>query len=501
MGIQGLLPNVDKVSRIKKIDEFRGKRVAIDTYGWLHRSAANCAEDLVLGRSTRMHIQYCVDRVNLLKSKGIIPVCIFDGAPLPMKRVTEEERHMKRLEAKKELLLLKKSRRCSNSYEIRNLCQRALDITPDIAHQVIEELRDHHKIECIVAPYEADAQLSYLCRTGYVDAVITEDSDMLVFGSPCTIYKHDDKTGMCRVIYWEDLPRSGILRQNIFTYEMFVLGCTLTGCDYVKSPQGVGIKTAMKLVQEYCGDLERIILQLQTIGKNVSSDYSINVQKALITFFHQTVYDPPSQKLVPLSRSTLPRCNNSNNIKVSNIPIFREYNPGKQIENNMYEFVGPFLEKELARNICMGYTHPETLRTYSTNEAVSKKIVDEITFYAISTEKKENLGSYNIEGHEGVLEQNLSNKIKDSDQIQQDEQLYYSEELLKMSAKEANSEANTENKSNCNLKWHDEANMGRKVKRRAIWLNAMSKQNLSKCETVSPDDQLIIQSLDNYAFH
>ncbi|OII76091.1 hypothetical protein cand_006800 [Cryptosporidium andersoni] len=495
MGIQGLLPNVDKVSRIKKIDEFRGKRVAIDTYGWLHRSAANCAEDLVLGRSTRMHIQYCIDRVNLLKSKGIIPVCIFDGAPLPMKRVTEEERHMKRSEAKKELLLLKKSRKCPNSYEIRNLCQRALDITPDIAHQVIEELRGHHGIECIVAPYEADAQLSYLCRTGYVDAIITEDSDMLVFGSPCTIYKHDDKTGICRVIYWEDLPRSGILRQDIFTYEMFVLGCTLTGCDYVKSPQGVGIKTAMKLVQEYYGDLERIILQLQTIGKNVSSDYSINVQKALITFFHQTVYDPPSQRLVPLSRSTLPQYNNSNNIKVSNIPIFREYNPEKQIENNMYEFVGPFLEEKLARNICMGYIHPETLRAYSTNETVSEKVVDEMTSYAMSTEKKENLGGYNnVEGHEDALEQ-LGNKI------QQNEQLYYSEELLEISAKEVNSEANTESKSNCNLKWYNEANMGRKVKRRAIWLNTMARKDLSKCDTISPDDQLIIQSLDNYAFH
>jgi exonuclease-1 len=42
-----------------------------------------------------------------------------------------------------------------------------------------------------VAPYEADAQLYYLEREGYVDGIITEDSDLLVFGckqvshSPC----------------------------------------------------------------------------------------------------------------------------------------------------------------------------------------------------------------------------------------------------------------------------------------------------------------------------
>lgn len=38
-------------------------------------------------------------------------------------------------------------------------------------------------VECIVAPYEADAQLAYLSREGIVDLVITEDSDLLVFGS------------------------------------------------------------------------------------------------------------------------------------------------------------------------------------------------------------------------------------------------------------------------------------------------------------------------------
>lgn len=34
----------------------------------------------------------------------------------------------------------------------------------------------------MVAPYEADAQLAHLSRTGAVDAVITEDSDYLPYG-------------------------------------------------------------------------------------------------------------------------------------------------------------------------------------------------------------------------------------------------------------------------------------------------------------------------------
>ena len=38
-------------------------------------------------------------------------------------------------------------------------------------------------IPYIVAPYEADAQMAFLILNGYADFVITEDSDLLVYGS------------------------------------------------------------------------------------------------------------------------------------------------------------------------------------------------------------------------------------------------------------------------------------------------------------------------------
>jgi 5'-3' exonuclease len=45
-------------------------------------------------------------------------------------------------------------------------------------------LTDERKVDFIVAPYEADAQLAYLANNGIVDAVITEDSDLVAFGCP-----------------------------------------------------------------------------------------------------------------------------------------------------------------------------------------------------------------------------------------------------------------------------------------------------------------------------
>lgn len=44
----------------------------------------------------------------------------------------------------------------------------------------------------IVAPYEADAQLGYLSKIDYIDAVIAEDSDMLVFGAKAVLMKLDN---------------------------------------------------------------------------------------------------------------------------------------------------------------------------------------------------------------------------------------------------------------------------------------------------------------------
>jgi exonuclease-1 len=48
----------------------------------------------------------------------------------------------------------------------------SIDVSPDIAYKLIEELKNRG-IKFIVAPYEADAQLAYLSRTGIVDIIIT----------------------------------------------------------------------------------------------------------------------------------------------------------------------------------------------------------------------------------------------------------------------------------------------------------------------------------------
>jgi 5'-3' exonuclease len=48
-------------------------------------------------------------------------------------------------------------------------------------------------VSFVVAPYEADSQLAFMFNEGIIDFVITEDSDLLVFGVTKVFFKIDPK--------------------------------------------------------------------------------------------------------------------------------------------------------------------------------------------------------------------------------------------------------------------------------------------------------------------
>ena len=72
----------------------------------------------------------------------------------------------------------------------RDFYAKAVCATHEMAHQLIVELRKRN-VEVLVAPYEADAQLAFLARTNDCQVVITEDSDVVVFGCPVVLFKLD----------------------------------------------------------------------------------------------------------------------------------------------------------------------------------------------------------------------------------------------------------------------------------------------------------------------
>ena len=55
-----------------------------------------------------------------------------------------------------------------------NLLKRAIDITHKIALELIKQCQSEN-IDCIIAPYEADAQLAYLNISGIADVVLIQE--------------------------------------------------------------------------------------------------------------------------------------------------------------------------------------------------------------------------------------------------------------------------------------------------------------------------------------
>lgn len=71
--------------------------------------------------------------------------------------------------------------RAGKSKQAMDQFRKCVDVTPEMAFEVIQALKAAG-VDFVVAPYEADAQLTYLEKHGIVDGIVTEDSDLLVFG-------------------------------------------------------------------------------------------------------------------------------------------------------------------------------------------------------------------------------------------------------------------------------------------------------------------------------
>ena len=56
MGIQGLLPLLSQIHKPIHIKEWKGKKIAIDAYVWLHRGAYGCALELAKNIPTKKYV-------------------------------------------------------------------------------------------------------------------------------------------------------------------------------------------------------------------------------------------------------------------------------------------------------------------------------------------------------------------------------------------------------------------------------------------------------------
>uniref|UniRef100_A0A3B3SBD2 Exonuclease 1 n=1 Tax=Paramormyrops kingsleyae TaxID=1676925 RepID=A0A3B3SBD2_9TELE len=299
MGISGLLPFIKDASEAISVRKYKGQTVAVDTYCWLHKGAFSCADKLAKGEPTDRYVTYCMKYVDMLLTFGVKPILVFDGCNLPSKEEVEKSRREHRqanLQKGKQLL------REGRLTEAAECFTRCIAITHDMARDVIKAARARD-VDCVVAPYEADAQLAFLNKAGIAQAVITEDSDLLAFGCKNVIVKMD-KNGNGLEIDQKNLGRCPSLG-DMFTEEKFRYMCILSGCDYLPSIYGIGLSKACKLIKMARNpDILKVIRKMGQYLKmdiRVPDEYVEGFVKANNTFLYQLVFDPRSRKVVPLN--------------------------------------------------------------------------------------------------------------------------------------------------------------------------------------------------------
>lgn len=292
----------------------------------------------------------------MLKYFDVIPYMVFDGDNLPSKSGTELERHTRRQESKALGLELQRKGRTAEAYQE---LQKAVDVTPYMARLLIEELKKMD-VQYVVAPYEADAQLAYLEREAIINGIISEDSDLLVFGAKRLITKLDQH-GDCIEINRADFAACRAVSLIGWTDADFRRMCILSGCDYLPNIPRLGLKTAYRCIRKY-KNVERALRMVQFEGQfQVPSDYFQKFKQAELTFLHQRVFCPRAGRLVALTQ------------------------PGDDVKLEELTFIGDDMDPETAVGVASGDLDPTTKEPIVLKPLVPHNVA--------SIERRQTLGS------------------------------------------------------------------------------------------------------------
>ncbi|KAL9185740.1 hypothetical protein ACHAXT_003517 [Thalassiosira profunda] len=308
MGVKNLLPTLQSITRSVGLEKYRGLTAAVDAMSWLHKGvfstdvkalATSQRGGLESEKATAAElkcINYAIKKAELLRDQfGISVILVIDGDALPSKKEENAKRREERDKAFEKAVAAEKAR---DSRAARRFYAQSCSVTHKIRYELIKACQQLN-IAFIVAPYEADAQMARLAHTGMVDLVITEDSDILVYGCPRALFKVDFDTSRGQEIQlMRDLAKNDALSFRNWTHDMFVFMCIISGCDYCKGVPGIGIKLAHKLVRVHRTP-SKIFGALRAAGR-MPPDFEETFWIAFRTFRHQRVFCPSKQQIETL---------------------------------------------------------------------------------------------------------------------------------------------------------------------------------------------------------
>lgn len=202
----------------------KGKKVVVDTSIYMYRF-----------KEQNALLENMFNLINLFKTNEIVPYFIFDGKPPEEKNELLKYRKIEKYEAEEEYNKLKESIVLDNIYgeerkkilsKLKDLKCKFIRITSDDINNV-KELLTSMGVMWITAEGEADGLCAKMVIKKYVDACLSEDMDMFVYGCPVVWRNLSIKNNKITVydlnILCEDL--------SLTKYELREI-CIVSGTDY-----------------------------------------------------------------------------------------------------------------------------------------------------------------------------------------------------------------------------------------------------------------------------
>lgn len=248
------------------IARLTGKRIAIDADGWMCTSMAISRRkvvnntDLLTQEVNMLEVrrEWFMSTLNLIYAcldVNVIPIFVFDGQAPIEKEATKEDRKNSRLAQKAKIDSIYSQLQISvNKGPLIDMLHKELSNYIPFSLEDKELYKIVLKgigIPCLNAVGEGEQLCAALCIEGKVAAVLSKDTDNLVYGCPLVINKFNYNGTMQCVRF--DQALNGLK----LTQRQFVDLCIMSGCDYNTNMPGYAAIKSYNLIQKY-GDIDNL---------------------------------------------------------------------------------------------------------------------------------------------------------------------------------------------------------------------------------------------------
>ncbi|XRO75535.1 flap endonuclease-1 [Methanocaldococcus sp. 28A] len=268
--------------KIISFEDLKGKKVAIDGMNALYQflTSIRLKDGSPLrnrkGEITSAYNGVFYKTIHLLEN-DITPIWVFDGEPPKLK---EKTRKFRREMKEKAEIKMKEAIKKENFEEAAKYAKRVSYLTPKIVENC-KYLLSLMGIPYVEAPSEGEAQASYMAKKGDVWAVVSQDYDALLYGSPRVVRNLTTTKEMPELIELNEvLEDLRISLDDLIDIAIFM------GTDYNPGGvKGIGFKRAYELVRSGVAKdvLKKEVENYEEIREifkkpKVTDDYTLNLK-------------------------------------------------------------------------------------------------------------------------------------------------------------------------------------------------------------------------------